>query len=526
MSRTILEQAQVIWYLRLSLADDDGKDESNSITSQRKCIADYCKKHIPNDNIVECVDDGYSGTNFERPGFRKMMFLVKNGNVKTIVLKDLSRLGRNYLEVGYYLEYVFPSYGVRVVAINDNFDSEALSGGTVGLEVAIRNLMNEYYSRDISKKISSAVHIKKMKGEYVYGAVPFGYRKGTVKNTIVIDPEAASIVKYVFSLALSGISYSAIAKMLNEEKVITPSVYLAKYGGRQNYKTSAFWSYESVRNLLTNRIYTGDTEIYKSHVKTVGTNKVKQLPVSERVVIENTHEAIISYEDFIRARDVVKITKPKTPSKGKTGMLNGYLVCGCCGGKLTKGKAKNHYFLCVNARYRPDSACGQVRAEEKKMQEILLNAVRAQLDLFEEQDAKIRQSIARKGSEILTLQKELTDLSMQEKRSMERKMRLYEDFVEGKIQKDVYLQEKDLLAKELDGIKAKSSILSANIAELSNMQQKSSDESKESRLLSGFKGQELSEDMLSAFVQKVVVMPDGEIEIFWKYKDEFTNELQ
>ena len=162
MSRTMFEQEQVIWYLRLSLADDDGKDESNSITSQRKCIADYCKKHIPNDNIVECVDDGYSGTNFERPGFRKMMLLVKNGNVKTIVLKDLSRFGRNYLEVGYYLEYVFPAYGVRVVAINDNFDSAVLTGGVAGLEVAIRNLMNEYYSRDISKKISSAVHIKKM----------------------------------------------------------------------------------------------------------------------------------------------------------------------------------------------------------------------------------------------------------------------------------------------------------------------------------------------------------------------------
>lgn len=177
-----------------------------------------------------------------------------------------------------------------MVAINDNFDSGALSGGGMaGLEVAIRNLMNEYYSRDISKKISSAVHIKKMKGEYVYGSVP--------------------------------------------------SVYLAKYGGRQNYKASAFWSYESVRNLLTNRIYTRDTESYKSHVKTAGTNKVKQIPVSERVVIENTHEAIISYEDFIKARDVVKITKPKTPSKGKTGMLSGYLVCGCCGGKLTKGKA-------------------------------------------------------------------------------------------------------------------------------------------------------------------------------------------
>lgn len=156
--------------------------------------------------------------------------------------------GRNYLEVGYFMEYVFPYYGVRVISINDHFDSWIAVDSSGGLEVALKNLMNECYSRDISRKISSAVHVKKMSGEYCYGAVPFGYKKGGKKNTIVPDQETADIVRYIFSLACEGNTISQIAKRLNMEQVITPSKYLA----RPNYKVVERWGYESVRNILSN----------------------------------------------------------------------------------------------------------------------------------------------------------------------------------------------------------------------------------------------------------------------------------
>lgn len=523
MKQRAFDAETVIWYLRLSLADDD-KDESNSISSQRKCIADYCHKHIQNCSVVECVDDGYSGTNFDRPGFQKMMLMVKNGNAKTIVIKDLSRLGRNYLEVGYYLEYVFPAYDVRVIAINDQFDSNALNDGSAGMEAAIRNLMNEHYSRDISRKISSAVRVKKMSGEYVYGAVPFGYQKGRAKNTIVIDPVAAETVKYVFSLALNGLSYTAIAKKLNEEKITTPSMYLAEHGGRKNYKVSPYWSYESVRNLLTNRIYTGDTESYKSHVTRIGSNQVKQIPVSERVVIENTHEAIIDREDFEKAREVVKVTRAKSSSKGKNSILTGYLECGCCGGKLTKGKASNHNFLCVNARYRTDSGCRTVRVEEKRIQEILLNAVRVQVSLLEEQDSKLKARLSQRESQILVLQKELTQKVSEEKRYRNQKMRIYEDFVEGKLSREEYLRKKEDIAEHLEELSTQITVAKKAVEELSVKGREDNIEITENQRFEEYRGQELSETMLSALVRKVIIAPDGGVEICWRYRDELLGE--
>lgn len=200
------------------------------------------------------------------------------------------------------MEYVFPYYGVRVISINDHFDSWIAVDSSGGLEVALKNLMNECYSRDISRKISSAVHVKKMSGEYCYGAVPFGYKKGGKKNTIVPDQETADIVRYIFSLACEGNTISQIAKRLNMEQVITPSKYLA----RPNYKVVERWGYESVRNILSNRIYIGDTEGYKSHVVKVGSNQVKLIPEDERLVIKNTHEALVSRGDYQKAKEVVK----------------------------------------------------------------------------------------------------------------------------------------------------------------------------------------------------------------------------
>lgn len=500
--------------------------ESNSIMNQRKLIQEFISGSEDIIFVKEFFDDGYSGTNFERTCFQKMMLVVKNGNVKTIVIKDLSRLGRNYLDVGYYLEYIFPAYDVRVIAINDQFDSNALNDGSARMEVAIRNLINEHYSRDISKKISSAARVKKMSGEYVYGAVPFGYQKGRVKNTIVIDPVAAKTVKYVFSLALNGLSYTAIAKRLNEEKVTTPSVYLAEHGGRKNYKVSPYWSYESVRNLLTNHIYTGDTESYKSHVTRIGSNQVKQIPMSERVVIKNTHEAIISLEDFEKAREVVKVTKAKSSSKGKNSILTGYLECGCCGGKLTKGKASNHNFLCVNARYRPDSGCRTVRVEEKRIQEILLNAVRVQVSLLEEQDSKLKARLSQRENQVLVLQKELTQKVSEEKKCRHQKIRIYEDFVEGKLSREQYLQEKAGIAEHLEELSAQIAVTKKTIEELSVKGQEDNAEITENRRFEEYRGQELSETMLSALIRKVIIAPDGGVEICWRYRDELLGENQ
>lgn len=300
-------------YLRLLLEDEEvakgEQDESISISSQRLCISEYAKSHpeVPSE-WTEFVDDGHSGTSMERPAMKHLLQLVAMGRVRTIIVRDLSRFARNYLEAGHYLEYIFPAYNVRFISINDNYDSASVSDGdSKGFEIAVRNLLNEWYSRDISRKIKSAVDIKKMNGEYVYGTAPFGYKKGEKKNTIVIDPVAAEVVRRIFTSAVDGMTTSEIAKMLNEEKVTTPSVYLADVRGK--YKTYEYWTFESIKNILINRIYTGDTVPFKSHVVKVGSNRVKMIPEEEQIVIPNTHEAIISREMFYQARLVIKSNK-------------------------------------------------------------------------------------------------------------------------------------------------------------------------------------------------------------------------
>lgn len=216
-----------IKYLRLSMEDNDVATgygaESVSIGSQRLCIDQYITAHADlGTGFEELIDDGYSGTNFNRPGAAQLLKLVEEGCVETIIVRDLSRFARNYLEAGHFLEFVFPAYDVRFISINDNYDSKLLGESTGGLQIAVRNLVNQLYSRDISIKIKSAVDLKKLNGEYVYGTAPYGYMKGEKKNTIVVDEKAAATVRQIFAWAADGVTVTQIAAKLNAAGVMTP----------------------------------------------------------------------------------------------------------------------------------------------------------------------------------------------------------------------------------------------------------------------------------------------------------------
>lgn len=348
------EMQKDIMYFRLSEEDEEDKRESNSISSQRACVEQYLHDRPElGSNFEEIVDDGYSGTSLDRPGMRRLLAMIKRDQVRTVIVRDLSRFARNYLEAGYYLEIEFPSRGVRFISVNDGFDSEELGEDTGGLDLAIRNLVNQMYSHDISRKIKSVVDMKKYNGEYAFGAVPYGYKKGERHNTIVIDEPAAEIVRRIFSLATSGKSVSQIALTLNEDHVQTPSVYLADVRGR--YKTRAFWTYDSVRNILGNRIYTGDTEVFKSHVMRVGSKRVRVIPEELRQVIPETHDAIISRSDYYLAHKVIKGVAPRKPTNDRRNPLSSYLVCGLLrkpAGKRERGQQNMALFLCkVYERY-------------------------------------------------------------------------------------------------------------------------------------------------------------------------------
>ena len=434
-------ERQDFYYLRLSKEDGDieegSAEESCSITSQRDCIKRYLQEHHFSEEVFEEIaDDGYSGTSMNRPGMRRLLNLVEAGKVRTIIVRDLSRFARNYLEAGHYLEFVFPAYGVRFISINDQFDSEQLGESTGGLELAIKNLLNQMYSKDISRKIKSAVDLKKLSGEYVYGTAPYGYKKGEEKNTIVIDKEAAEIVKAIFEWAASGITITQIAQKLNEAHVVTPSVYLASVRGK--YKTRAIWTFESVRNILANRIYTGDTVPFKSHVVRVGSDRVKQIPEELQQVIPNTHEGIISRELFYQARTVIKSTK-KSKASAHPNPFRSLLVCSCCGNRLSKSKPQNKNWICTTHRYNPGSDCEKVRFREDKLTEIVLHAINVRCRLL---DAKIKimkqESHSAKSSEQI-LQTECQTLRRKMEGLQALKMQHYESYVSGQLSKESFL---------------------------------------------------------------------------------------
>lgn len=311
-------------YLRLSREDDavDGvsRDESNSISGQRRLLDDYLASHPElGGDVREIVDDGYSGTSFRRPGMTRLMSLVKEGKVDTILVKDLSRFGRNYLEAGYYLELVFPVYRVRLIAVNDGYDSHDREGSAGDISLALLNLKNELYSRDISAKIKSNYDLKRNNGRYV-GRVPYGYHGKTKRGDSSVDPYAAGVVRRIFSMCVEkGLGTNEIARRLNEEGILPPSAYKAKTTGFRG-RVQTIWSGNSVYQILINRFYTGCFDLYKQHRNAVGSTRRTMVPLGERQIVRGSHEAIVTGEQYEAAQKLLRrrCTKPPEKRGGRT----------------------------------------------------------------------------------------------------------------------------------------------------------------------------------------------------------------
>ena len=313
-------------YVRLSKEDGDvataGKRESNSISNQKDLIKNFLKDKKDIVVVSERVDDGYSGSNFERPAFQMMLEDIKKGIVDCVVVKDLSRFGREYIDAGKYIERLFPALGVRFIAVNDHYDS--LEGKSQADEIVIpfKNLINDAYCRDISIKIRSHLEVKRKNGEYIGAFTPYGYQKDSDnKNKLVIDAYAAGIVKEIYRMKLSGMSQTAIANALNKQGVLSPMEYKHSLGIRiqDNFKTheQAEWSAMSVKRILENEVYTGTLVQGK---RTTPNHKVKKLmkkPETDWVRIEKNHEAIVSEREFALVQRLLGIDTRTSPNEEK-----------------------------------------------------------------------------------------------------------------------------------------------------------------------------------------------------------------
>ena len=351
-------------YLRLS-KDDDQAGESFSIGTQRSILMDYCQSNqYEVSNIY--IDDGYSGMNFDRPGFQRLLSDIEQGLINMVITKDLSRLGRDYIMTGYYSEIYFQSKGVRYIAIGDNFDTEKSNN-----EIApFKNILNEMYARDISKKIKAAKHQQAKQGLFIGSQTPYGYRKDPDNSHhLIVDEEPAQAVRLIFSLAEQGLGNIAIAKELHTRQIVTPAVYKFQNGDARyaNYTpvrsgNICRWEASTIGQILNNRIYTGELASLKTEVANCKTKQRTNVPREQQIITPEAHEAIISREQFERVQQL-RQEKSCPANRHRENLFRGKLFCECCGHPLTISKKQlkernADIYLCMYHYAHPE-VCSQ-----------------------------------------------------------------------------------------------------------------------------------------------------------------------
>lgn len=340
-------------YIRLSYTDDHSS-ESDSVSNQRKLIENFVERNPDIEVVSEKIDDGYSGIIFDRPAFKEMMQDVTDGNINCVIVKDLSRLGREYIETGRYLRRVFPAYGVRFIAITDSIDTAHDSGDD--LTVSVKNIMNEAYCRDISIKTRSSLDVKRRNGDFV-GAFPvYGYMKAEDnKNLLVPDPYASRVVCDIFRMRLEGASASKIAAELNRLGILSPLAYKKNNGlpyAKKGYadKADCKWSATTIIRILQDETYTGTLVQGKQGTSNYKIKQMEQRPASEWVRIPDAHEALIARQDFELVQRIKGLDTRTSPNEDTVYLFSGILICGCCGSRMTRktnranGKEYHYYY--------------------------------------------------------------------------------------------------------------------------------------------------------------------------------------
>lgn len=336
-------------YMRLSKTDEKVQEESNSISMQRILIRKFIAVYFADWEIMEYQDDGFSGTNFNRPGVQKLLEDARNEKIDCVVVKDFSRFGRDYMEVGSYLEQIFPFLGIRFISINDHYDSANVRGNLSDMDVNFKNLLYDLYSKDLSQKVKTSLWVRKESGKYVSANAPFGYEKAPDdRHMLVICQEEAAVVREIFSLALQGMSSSQTAKKLNRENVPAPIEFKIRKNktSRKPKGDKFYWSSSTICSILRNPVYAGDVEYGKTEKEQVGGRNILKARADWKM-IRNHHEPIIAREDF----EKVQKSRGKSCKKGKGGNrhpLIGKAVCGCCKHNLGIKVGLNPYFTCQN----------------------------------------------------------------------------------------------------------------------------------------------------------------------------------
>ena len=459
MNNALTEVWNTYGYVRLSREDGD-KEESNSVTGQKDLIRDYLSHHP---ELRECgmkVDDGFTGSNFDRPAFQEMMADVKAGKVNCIVVKDLSRFGRDHLEAGEYIEKIFPFLGVRFIAINDHYDSLHSNPESDELLITFKNLINEAYCRDTSIKIRSQLEIKRKRGDFIGSFAVFGYKKDPEDHhKLVVDDYAADVVRDIFKWKLEGVSALDIADRLSAAGIPTPLDYKRSQGMRYNTpfrtKAESVWGAKTVLRILHNPVYTGTLEQGRVTTPSYKVKRLVNKPREEWAVIEDNHEAIIDRADFDIIQKVLALDTRTSVGGQTVELFSGMVFCGECGGAMIRktvpsGKNKYVYYIC--AAHKNEKTCYSHSLRDKALEEIVLEVLKKHIqDVIDLSDllemtgaAQLQKANVRKLRE--RLDKKQTEID----RCQTLLRKLYESLADGVIDRDEYQDLKKTYTRRRD----------------------------------------------------------------------------
>ena len=361
-------------YERLSREDGD-RLESDSIINQQRMLEDYCKHHTEFQVIAHYSDDGYTGTNFHRPAFQRMLSDIEGGKINCVIVKDLSRFGRDYIDMGYYLERYFPAHGFRFIAINDNVDSKQ---GPYDMLLPLKNVFNTQYAKDISQKVRSAVAVKQNRGEFVGAFASYGYLKDPENHSrLIVDPVAGKVVQRIFRMAASGMGQIKIAHVLNEEQIPCPSEYKRlmgeKYTNSNKLDSTRYWTYATIHRMLKNEMYIGNM-VQRRSVRPAMHSKAKSLNSGQWAVVSGTHEPLISQELWETVQVQVAKNSRAPNFTQNVGLFSGFLKCGDCGRSMAKTRwnSKIHYSCGSYKRYGA-TACTKHYIPQSILEDIVLD---------------------------------------------------------------------------------------------------------------------------------------------------------
>lgn len=516
-------------YARLS-KDDDLVGDSNSIVHQKEILAKYAKEHGFT-NIEFYVDDGFSGTNFNRPDFQRMMADAEEGKISTVIVKDMSRFGRDYIMVGYYTEIYFSNLDIRFIAINDNVDSNIQTENDL---TPFKNVFNEWYARDTSKKIRAVFKAKGNSGKHLSTNPPFGYKKDpNDKDKWIIDDEAAATVRRIFQMYVDGYRISEIGHKLTEEKVETPILYYMNRGIKTNARSEypEIWDLMSIKYILSQTAYAGHTVNFQTAVKSYKTKKQIRLPKEDWIIYRNTQEPIIDEKTFETVQQMRKAKRART-KYNEPNMFSGLLYCADCGNHLTIQRVarnrKMDNFSCATYRKKKKGLCSCHRILVSDLETIVKNDLQKVCEyVFLHEKEFTDEYLSGSKKETVKFQsKTKADL----KRLYERQedigriiRKLYEDNVNGRITDERF----DFLAKSYED---EGNDLKTKIQELKNALASSvQDEEKLSKFLKVVKSyteiEELTPEILNSFIEKIYIGEtekyDGrkmqEVEIIYKF---------